>query len=189
MTFLTELWLPILLASVFVFIVSSVIHMVLKVHKSDYKKLKNEDLILDTFRSHGIQAGQYVFPCADSMKEMGSPEMEAKRKRGPVGWLNILPPGSFNIGKNLMQWFLNCLLISVLVAYLAWHSLQPGASFMAVFRIAGVAAILAYAVGRIDDSIWRGVPWSTTAKFLFDGIVYGLATAATFAWLWPNAAS
>ena len=32
-----ELWLPILLSGVFVFVVSSVIHMALPIHKNDYK--------------------------------------------------------------------------------------------------------------------------------------------------------
>ncbi len=36
---LTELWLPILLSAVFVFIVSSILHMVISIHKGDFKKI------------------------------------------------------------------------------------------------------------------------------------------------------
>ncbi len=39
MDFLTELWLAILLSAVFVFIVSSVIHMALPVHKNDVRPI------------------------------------------------------------------------------------------------------------------------------------------------------
>ncbi len=28
--------------------------------------------------------------------------------------------------------------------------------------------------------------WGTTGKFVFDGVVYGLVTAGTFGWLWPE---
>ena len=68
MEFLTELWLPIVLAAVFVFIASSVIHMVLPIHKSDVKKMKNEDQVLEAMRANGVEPGNYMFPCAASMK-------------------------------------------------------------------------------------------------------------------------
>jgi len=41
MTGLSALWLPILLSSVIVFIVSSIIHMASPWHKSDYPKMQN----------------------------------------------------------------------------------------------------------------------------------------------------
>ena len=188
MTFLASLWLPIVVSAVFVFIVSSVIHMALPIHKGDYKKMNNEDAVLDSLCAHGVGPGAYMFPCAGSMKEMGSPEMIEKQKRGPVGWLTIAPPGGINIGRSLIQWFVNCLIVGTLVAYVGWHALGAGAPYLSVFRITGAAAVLGYAVGRIDDSIWRGARWGTTAKFVADGVIYGLVTAGTFGWLWPEAA-
>jgi hypothetical protein len=41
----------------------------------------------------------------------------------------------------------------------------------------------------VNDSIWKGVSWGTTARFVFDGVVYALVTGGTFAWLWPAAAA
>ena len=41
------LWLPIVVAAVFIFFVSFVLHMVLPWHKGDYKKLPAEDEIRD----------------------------------------------------------------------------------------------------------------------------------------------
>lgn len=187
MTFLTELWLPILLAAVFVFIVSSVIHMALPIHKGDHKKLKNEDAVLEAMRANAVEPGAYMFPCAGSMKEMGAPEMIEKLKRGPVGWLTVVAPGGFSIGKSLVWWFVFCLIVGVLVAYVGWHALGAGANYRAVFRVTGTAAILGYAVGHFHDSIWKGARWGTTGKFILDGIIYGLVTAGTFGWLWPDA--
>ncbi|MDH3590989.1 MAG: hypothetical protein OER88_03870, partial [Planctomycetota bacterium] len=76
MAFLADLWLPILLSAVFVFVVSSVIHMMLPIHKGDARRLGNEDGVLDAMRSGNATPGEYMFPCPESMKfeEMGTPE-------------------------------------------------------------------------------------------------------------------
>ncbi|HEY0351825.1 MAG TPA: hypothetical protein VGC48_06865, partial [Gemmatimonadales bacterium] len=66
MVHLGSLWLPILLASVLVFFVSFLVHMVLKYHKSDYSKLPNEDAVRAAIRSGNAAPAQYVIPyCSD----------------------------------------------------------------------------------------------------------------------------
>lgn len=187
MTSLAALWLPILLSAVFVFVVSSVIHMVLQIHKSDYKKLPDEDGIMDTLRAK-VPPGQYMFPCAGSMKEYGTPEMQARFKRGPIGTIIVRGPDGVNLGKALGQWFVFCLVVGFCTAYLAGLVLPPGAAAGKVFRIVGTTATLCYAFSSVSDSIWKGVSWSTTFKFVVDGILYGLATGAAFMWMWPAAA-
>lgn len=181
---LVALWLPILLSAVFVFLVSSVIHMALPIHKNDYGKMPDEDRVLDALRA-AVPPGQYRFPYASSMKECGSPEMVAKFQRGPVGTIVVMR--GMQMGKALGQWFVFCIVIGVFVAYLTGLVLPAGTEYMRVFRVAGTAAVLAHAFSSVNDSIWKGVRWSTTFKFLFDGVVYGLVTAGTFAWLWPAA--
>ncbi len=47
MVSLTQLWLAILLSGVAVFVVSSILHMALPLHKGDYKKLPGEADILE----------------------------------------------------------------------------------------------------------------------------------------------
>jgi len=187
MGFLTELWLPIVLSAVCVFIASSIIHMVLPIHKNDMKQLSNEEKVLAAMREQGVVPGEYMFPwCV--MKEMESEEMVKKYNLGPVGNVRILPTGPPKIGKGLVQWFILSLFISFMVAYISRQGLSLGAEFMPVFRLTGTVAILGYALSDIPHSIWWGQSWSTTFKFVFDGIVYGLVTGATFAWLWPGAA-
>lgn len=185
---LAALWLPILLSAVFVFVVSSVIHMATPMHKGDYKKLPGEANVLSGMRSEGVAPGHYMFPCAESMKAMGEPEMIAKFNEGPVGYVTVIPNGPPAIGKSLITWFIYSIVIGALVAYAATLGLQAGAEFMTVFRFTAVAAILGYAVGEIPQSIWKGMSWGITLKFVIDGLLYGLTTAATFAWLWPAAA-
>jgi hypothetical protein len=183
MAFLAELWLPILLASVFVFIASSVIHMALPYHKSNFKKLPNEDAVLEAMRTQGVGPGEYMFPSCENMKEWNSDEMKARREKGPQGTLTVV--GEFNMGKSLGFWFLQSLIISFFVAYLAWHALGAGADYRAVFQIAGATAFLGYGVGHMHDSIWKGQAWIVTGKFVFDGLVYALITGGVFGWLWP----
>ncbi len=186
MEFLTQLWLPILLSAVFVFIASSIIHMATPWHKGDVGKMKNEDAVLDAIRSHGVPPGAYMFPCAESMSAMGSPEMQEKLKRGPVGYLTVLPPGGFNLGASLAGWFVYTLIVGCLVAYVGWYSLGASSDYLHVFRVAGSAAVLGYCVGYFQESIWKGQSWGTTGKFIIDGVVYALLTAGTFGWLWPE---
>lgn len=184
MATLVALWLPILVSAVFVFVVSSVIHMALPIHKGDYGGMPQEGRVLDTLRGT-VPPGQYRFPYATSMKECGTPEMKAKFERGPVRTIVIV--NGMNMGKALGQWFVFCLVIGVFVAYLTGLALPWGAEGMRVFRFTGTIAVLAHASSSVCDSIWKGVKWSTTCKFVFDGVLYGLTTGAAFAWLWPAA--
>ena len=93
MVALTALWVPILLSAVIVFVASSIIHMVLPYHRSDYKKLPDEDKVTAALRSAGVTRGMYVFPYC-THKEMKSPEVVEKFKRGPVGLLTVFPSGT-----------------------------------------------------------------------------------------------
>ncbi len=186
MEFLAALWLPIVLSAVFVFIVSSIIHMATPLHKSDYGQISNEPAVMEAMRQANIQPGHYMFPLAHSMKEMGSPEHVEKMNLGPVGFMTVLPNGPAAMGKNLILWFVFSLIVSVFSAYLTSLALDPGAHYLSVFRIAGTVAVLGHAFTHFTDSIWKGLSWGITFKFIFSGILYGLVTAGTFAWLWPS---
>ena len=60
---LTTLWLPILLSTVIVFFASFIMHTVLAYHKSDYRKLPDEDRVTDAMRTAGVAPGAaYYFP-------------------------------------------------------------------------------------------------------------------------------
>ncbi len=186
MVTITALWLPILLSAVIVFIASSVLHMVLPFHRSDYRKLPDEDRVLDALRATGVTPGRtYHFPFC-THKDMKSPEAMEKFKRGPVGLLTLIPSGAPNMGKYLGQWFVYCVAISIFVAYLTGRTRTPGAHYLEVFRVAGVTAFLGYAGAQVQESIWRGQTWAVTAKHVLDGLIYGLLTAGMFGWLWPR---
>lgn len=187
MVALLDLWLPILLSAVFVFIASSIIHMALPLHRGDYKKLPDEAQLLESMRAQGVQPGEYMFPCAGSMKDMGTPEMVERYNRGPVGFLSVVPSGVPSMGTSLIEWFIHSVVIGIFVAYIATFGQARGAPFMDIFRLTTTAAILGHAVTHVPHSIWKGLSWGITLKFILDGVIYGLVTGATFAWLWPAA--
>src|SRR5437899_5698190 len=95
---LTALWLPILLSSVLVFVVSSLIHMLSPWHKSDYPKVPNEDRVMDVLRPLAIPPGDYMMPRPSSREEMRSPAFAEKYKKGPVMMLTVWPGGSMAMG-------------------------------------------------------------------------------------------
>jgi len=78
---LQALWLPILLSSIIVFVVSSIIHMLLPWHKSDYARVPNEDKLMDALRPLAIPPGDYMVPRPSGMQEMRSPEFAAEAHR------------------------------------------------------------------------------------------------------------
>jgi hypothetical protein len=186
MVSLGSLWLPILVSAVLVFVASSIIHMVLKYHNKDYTPLPNEDAVRAAIRAGNPPPAQYIIPYCADMKDMEKPEMKQKYTDGPVAVMNILKPGRPNMGKYLTQWFLFILVASVFTAYVAAHSLVPGAEYLKVFRIVGTVGFLAYGMGQFPAAIWMGKPWKVAWKEAFDALVYGLLTAGTFGWLWPR---
>jgi hypothetical protein len=186
MSLLGALWLPIVLSAVLVFVVSAIIHMVLKYHNRDYKQLPNEDAVRAALRAGNPEPRQYIIPYCSDPKEMEAPEMRQRFIEGPVGVLNLRRPGPPTMGPMLLQWFLFILVVSFFLGYLAAMTVEPGAPYLKVFRVVGVAGFLAYAAGQVPAAIWMGKPWSVAWKELFDGLVYGLLTAGTFGWLWPR---
>ncbi len=183
---LPALWLPILVAAVFVFVVSSIIHMVLGYHNSDYAMHPKEDELRAALRGVGVAPGHYSIPRPADMKDLNTPEMQEKYKEGPVAVMTVIPNGPISMGSNLVMWFVYCLLIGVFAAYVAGRALGPGAHYLAVFRFVGTVALVGYALGNLVDSIWKYQSWTTTAKHVADGIVYALVTAGVFGWLWPS---
>jgi hypothetical protein len=180
------LWLPILLSSVLVFIVSSIIHMLTPWHKGDYPKLPDEDGVAAALRPFAIPPGDYMIPRPQSRQEMASPEFAEKIKKGPVMVLNVGPNGPMNMGKTLALWFLYSVVVGILAAYIAGRALPIGAPYLKVFRFAGATAFIAYSVALWQMTIWYRRSCSITIKATVDGLIYALLTAGVFGWLWPR---
>jgi hypothetical protein len=183
---MTALWLPILVSSVIVFIVSSLIHMVLPWHKGDYPKLSNEDQVRYALRPLAIPPGDYGIPRPSGMAEMKSPAFAEKMRQGPVMFMSVGPNGDMNMTWNMVNWFLYTLVVGALVAYVAGLTLPEGSGYRGVFRVVGVVAFGCYALALPQMSIWYYRGWRLTLVSMFDGLIFAMMTAGTFGWLWPR---
>lgn len=183
---IVSLVVPILVSAVFVFVASSIIHMVLPFHRNDIKRLPDEDRLLDAVRQAKIPPGDYAAPHAGSPAAMKDPAFVEKMERGPIILLNVSPGGPVAMGKSLTLWFLYSILVSVFAAYLTGRALGPGAHYLDVFRFAGTTAFAGYSLALLQNSIWWRRNWGMTLRSMIDGLVYALLTAGTFGWLWPR---
>jgi hypothetical protein len=183
----SALLLPALLSGLAVFALSSLIHMVLRWHAPEYRGFSNEDEVRAAINRGNPRPGQYVLPYGKDMAAMGTPEMQARYAEGPVGQLFLRPKGAPAMGASLGTWFAYSLLTGLIAGYVARASLPAAAEFPRVLQVVGAAAWLGYAWGEPTASIWKGQSWSSTARYLLDGLLYALATGAIFAALWPGA--
>ena len=181
-----SLLVPILLAAVIVFIASSLIHMVLGYHRTDFRALPKEADVQGALRGFSIPPGDYLLPCPTGPGGMKAPEFVERRAKGPVVAMTVMPAGEVSMGRSLALWFVYTILVSLFAAYIAGRALPPGADYLAVFRFAGATAFAGYSLALLQNSIWYSRNWGMTLRSMFDGLIYALLTAGTFGWLWPR---
>lgn len=186
MTALLALWLPIVLAAVLVFVVSSLIHTLSPWHKNDYGKMPGEDKVIDALRPMAIPPGDYMVPRPADMADMKSAEFLDKVNKGPVMVVTVMPNGMMSMARNLGLWFVYLLAVGAFAGWVTGMTAAPGASYRHVFKLVAVVAFVGYAVALYQMSIWYRRSWSTTIKATVDGAIYALLTAGTFGWLWPK---
>jgi len=186
MTGLDSLWLPILLSSVLVFLVSAVIHMLTPWHKGDYPRLAEEDRLMEALRPLALPPGDYMVPRPTSREEMSSAAFAEKRSKGPVLILTVLPSGPGSMGSSLAGWFLYSAVVGIFAGYVAGRALPVGAHYLQVFRFVGATAFVGYSLALWQMSIWFKRGWLLTIKATIDGLLYALLTAGVFGWLWPR---
>ncbi len=182
MEFVANLWMPIGVSAIALFFFSAAAWMLSPHHKNDYRSLPAEDTAMDELRKFKLSPGRYMFPFAGRHKDGQDPEFQQKWEKGPVGVITIF--GQVNMGRNMGLTFVFFLVVSLMLAYLGWVAFEGEPySFMRIFRVMGMAGILAYAAGGIPNDIWFRRPLISN---LVDGIVYGLVSGLIFAALWPQ---
>jgi hypothetical protein len=185
MVSLTSLWLPILISAVLVFFASFIIHMFIGYHAADYGRAPSEDAVMDALRGFSIPSGDYMVPCPGRLGPR-DPAFVAKHKKGPVLLMTVFPAGDLGMGKQLVAWFMYCVVIGIFAAYLTSRALPAGAPYLEVFRFSATVAFVAYGMGLWQHSIWYRRKWATTIRSNIDALIYGLLTGGVFGWLWPS---
>jgi hypothetical protein len=186
MVAITTLWLPIVLAAIAVFVASSIMHMFLGYHWNDMRAVPNQGAALDALRALKLAPGDYALPKAETPKQMRTPEFKAMFERGPQVLMNVADGAPLAMGKNLLQWFVYLLVVGFCCAYIAGRELPPGAAYLAVFRLVGFSAFMAYSLALPQHSIWYRRSWRVTVVSMIDGLVFAALTGGMFGWLWPK---
>jgi hypothetical protein len=181
-----QLWLPIVVSSVVVFIASFLAWMVLPHHKKDVKTLPDEKALTDHLKGLNIPPGTYMWPNLAPGEDMKSEAYVARYNAGPWGSMNVLAAKP-NFAMNLVLVILFYVVVSIFVGYITGLARPAGAAFIPVFRVAGAVAVLAYCAGGIPGAIFFSKPGRFMFTDFVDGVVYGLLTGVIFAWLWPSA--
>ena len=182
MGFVVDLWLPILIATVVLWLMSFLFWAVVPHHFGDRKQVADEDALMEYIRQANIAPGNYFFPYAATSKTQNSKEYAEKYTNGPRGTLNVyaMPNMGRNMGLTILYFFVTIFTIAYIV-----HLVCPlGTESMRVFRIAGTIGVLNYASTGILNRIWFTERMWTT---ILDGIAYGLVLGAIFAFMWPAA--
>lgn len=180
-----SLWAPIILSAVAVFVVSSIVHMVLPLHRNDLRKVPGENELLETLRRLNVPPGDYGAPYAGSPKAMKDPVFVEKMTKGPVVFMTVAP-GRKGMGRNLIFWFVYTIVVGLFAAYLTSRAVGPAASSLQVFRFIATSAFMGYALALLQQSIWYNRKWGTTIRSMIDGLTYAIVTGVIFGWLWPR---
>ena len=175
------LWQPILLSAVLSFVAGAVIWMVMPWHKSDWSKATDEEGARSALR--GLVPGQYNLPhCADRAA-LNDPDMRQKFEDGPLAFITVVSSGVPVMGPKLGLMFAFNVLVAVVCAYFVSRTAAPDADYLAIFRISGAVAFVAYGMAYVQESIWFGRPWSATIKTFLDALIYSLLVGGAFGWL------
>ncbi|HET9664236.1 MAG TPA: hypothetical protein VFP00_08405 [Burkholderiales bacterium] len=178
---IAALWLPILVSAVIVFVTSALVWMVMPWHKSDFRKLPDEDGARAALR--GLPVGCYMMPYCKDPAELKDEAVRQKFIEGPQAFITVAPNGLPGMTPKMVMSFVYYIVVGAFCAYVVGRTLPPDADYMQVFRVAGTTAFLAYGLAYVQDSIWFSRPWSLTAKSVGDALLYGLLTAGVFGWL------
>lgn len=179
---IVELWIPILVSAIVVFVMSALVWIVLPWHKSDFSKTADEEAVRGALK--GASPGLYMVPYCTDPAELKNEAVAQKYIEGPQAYITVIPNGLPQMGGKLVLSFLYYILVGILCAYFVTRTRAPDASYLEVFRIAGTTAFIAYGIAYIQDSVWFGRPWSLTAKNLVDALLYALLTGGVFGWLY-----
>jgi hypothetical protein len=183
---LLDLWLPILVSAVVVFVASFLAWMVLPHHTADVRKLPDEPSFTAHLKGLGLEPGTYMWPNCEDPAEMRSADYKQRYQDGP--WGSMIVTNKPNFGRNLGVTFLFYIAVGIVVAYLTSEARAPGAEFLPVFQVASTVAVIAYCFGGLPHALFFGRPLRFIITETIDGLVYGLITGLIFALMWPSAA-
>ena len=189
MEFIGQLWLPIVVAAVIVFITSAVIWMAMPWHKKEFEPFADEAGVLAALKKANPAPGQYLIPFMSAEMRKDKAAMEANQKKimeGPAGIMYVFPKGRLGMGKMMVQSVIYYLIVNIFLGYIGWHTIGGHPTYLQVFRVIGTVAFMSYFFATVSECIWFGRPWKAQWLQVIDALLMGCMTAGTFGWLWPR---
>lgn len=180
MTIMT-LWLPIIVSAAVVYVAGAAIWMAMPWHKTEWNKTPDEEAVRGALKS--CPPGMYTMPNVRDQAEFKKPDVQQKFIEGPNAYITVLPSGLPKMGGKLVMMFGFNLVVAIICAYMVSRTLPPGAEYLAVFRVSGTVAFIAYGMAYIQESIWFGRRWSSTGLTFLDALIYAVLTGGIFGWL------
>jgi len=177
--------LPILAATVAVFVLSLIVQTVMPWHKTDFGNVPDDETFLNAIRQLNIPPGDYCVPSPRLPDGSRNPDFVEKWAKGPSATMTVIPP-SDNMGRYMAQWFAFTLLVAAIAGWVTCTIVERTNDHHAVFHYSAIITFLSYSLGAWPLSIWYHRKWSTAFKSAFDAILYGVATGLVFSWLWPK---
>ncbi len=194
MLFFVELWRPIVVSACTVSVLSALMWMVLRLHRSEWRHLPTQADVQQAMRGTPLPPGRYMLPYWVG-QDLGRADMRASLEQGPVAYIDVAPNGVPSVPARLVLNFVFFLGVSTVVAYATWHGFTTQASGLRSMplgvpsthtaRVVFAIAMLAYSASAFQESVWFGRPWKSFVLTVVDAVVYSAATAAIFGWLWP----
>ena len=181
-----QLWVPIVLGSIVLFIASTIIWMVLPYHRKDVGGTPDENPLLEAMRRQNLMPGQYLVPLTSDHAQRKSPEFIKKGEDGPVAMITMMPSGQANLGAILGKYFAFLLVIDSEIAYVARLGLQPGRSVPGrlPFHRHGRLHRLRRSARDLRDLLGRR--WRIVRLDVMDAFIYGTLVAGSVGWRWPR---
>ena len=167
-------WLRVLVSSVLVFLVSTIVHAVLKWHDSDYAALSLEQEKAFT----SLPEGTFYSP--HKKNSPSHPAWQERCKQEPTVMIRVRSSQGgehSSMGVHLSLWFCYVFVISAVTAY-AQTLARPTNSSSLCFLVSFVA----YWGAEPAKWIWYMVPASQAAKNAIDSLLYALVTTLALSW-------
>jgi len=172
---LSKMVVPVVAGGLAVFGLSFVAHMLLPHHRSDLRRMENQDEVIEAIKKGNNKAGQYLVPwmCHDNQH----PHEDLAKAL----YAKVTVGEGFNFPKALMQSFALNLAVSAAVGFVDHKIITKTVDDR--FVVLAFVATGFNCFSRGWDVAWMGEAPSTCLKYLADSTVFGLATAACFVYL------
>src|SRR5882672_6740039 len=168
MHILSHLWLPIIVATVVMFVLSALMWTAMPHHKKEFRGVPDEDALLALLRKASLEPGNYTFPWCSPEHRSDKAKTDAWKQKwaqGPAGTLSIAPRGPMSMGKMMGQSIVLYLVVNFFLGAVGAHAIrfdtQP--TFHHVFVVISLAAFMAYFFATVPECIWFGKPWKSQA--------------------------